>query len=190
MLRDLTTYREALEKRFGKTNARYLHSLSVADVSKTLAKRFGVSEQEAYLAGLLHDWEKNKPLPEVIKKAKQLGIDKRYPAPALHGPLAAKTLKAIFPELSEEVLSAIKKHTVADADMSDLDKIVFLADAIEPLRKDTPEIQHVRKRATSVSLDELYQEAFIASLIYVLQKKQPVSSESIELYNQLVQHRA
>ena len=185
-------YQEALKERFGPQNKRYLHSLGVAETASYLAEKHNLDPQAASIAGLLHDWEKNKTVEEVLKAARAEGLEKllkTQPAPVLHGPLAAHTLPKRFPELTPNILRAIAKHTTGARQMSPLDKVIFIADAIEPHRLNTPSIAHIRELAETASLDELYEEAFVTSIQYVLQKRQVLSLKSVELYNQLVQEQ-
>lgn len=182
----MNRYEEALRKRFGATNKRYLHSLRVAKTAYELAKRYGVSEDDAFIAGLLHDWEKNKSVAEVVTAARIEGLSSTQPAPVLHGPLAAITLQKAFPELNDAILSAIAKHTTGARYMSNLDKVVFVADAIEFGRANNERLNYLRELAKTASLDDLFLETFIISLEYVLEKHQQLSLESIALYNELI----
>ena len=123
---------------YHKNPKRFAHSISVGHCAETLAQAYGADMLSARVAGILHDWEKLLPDAETIELAERFRIQTAAPyqkiVGLLHGPLAAKTLPAIYPWLSEQILSAIQKHTAGDYQMSKLDKILYVADLIEPLR--------------------------------------------------------
>ena len=129
---DYDKYEELLKKRLSKK--RFQHSMNVAEESFRLAEKYGADKQRCYLAGMLHDIMKEE-LPE---KLKQYVMDSGLsPDPA---EIAAKSLwhgiaggYYIREELGiedEEIISAVRYHTVGCARMSVMEKIVFLADMI------------------------------------------------------------
>jgi len=111
--------------------ARFEHTLGVEYTAAALAMVHGADIEKAELAGLLHDC------------AKHLYDDTKV-SPAFHAPEVAQELYGID---DPEILSAIKWHTTGKADMSLLDKIIFVADFIEPGRKNIPILDTVRKVA-------------------------------------------
>ena len=117
---------------------RYAHSLSVADTAAMLARRWGMDEKKAYLAGLLHDFEHYKSGEEMLSAALLYGLpvgDAELETPLLlHGPLAAKVLQDDYGCDDPEILEAIRYHTVPHTKMGDLAKIIYLADIVEPTR--------------------------------------------------------
>ena len=100
---------------YHKNSKRFAHSISVGHCAETLAQTYGADMFSARVAGILHDWEKLLPDAETIELAERFRIQTEAPyqkiVGLLHGPLAAKTLPAIYPWLSEQILSAIQKHT-------------------------------------------------------------------------------
>ena len=75
--------------------------------------------------------------------------------PLLHGPVAARELPELFPELPAGVFQAVARHTTAACDMTPLDMVVFVADAIEPGRRgDYAEV--LRDLVGEVNLDQLF----------------------------------
>ena len=125
---------------------RYEHSLSVAKTAESMAIRYGADPFLARCAGILHDWDKVLSADEQVKRAIELGVDMgvdlELVQPLLHGLTAALTLPTRYPKLPPEIFRAISLHTVGSADMTALDKILFVADGIEPLRKPAPAIHH------------------------------------------------
>ena len=128
--------------------SRYQHTLNVAQLAVKMAEREGVSREKAEIASLLHDMARNLPVDEMNRMAGELGLPDRYrDNPNLvHSKLAADMAKREFGIEDEDMLNAILYHTTGRPGMSTLEKIVFLADAIEPGRK-SPGVQEIRKMA-------------------------------------------
>ncbi len=177
---------------YDKNPKRFAHSLSVGRCAETLARVYDADTFGARIAGILHDWEKLLSDAETLELAEHFRIHTEAPyqkiVGLLHGPLAAKTLPAIYPWLSEEVLSAIQKHTAGDYQMSKLDKILYVADLIEPLRPDFEAVKVAREvYLQGGSLDELYESAFCGVMRYVISSRSYLYPNSIALYNEMIE---
>lgn len=177
---------------YHKNPKRFAHSISVGHCAETLAQVYGADMFSARVAGILHDWEKLLPDAETIELAERFRIQTEAPyqkiVGLLHGPLAAKTLPAIYPWLSEQILSAIQKHTTGDRQMSKLDKILYVADLIEPLRPDFEAVVTAREvYLQGGSLDELYESAFCGVMRYVISSRSYLYPNSIALYNEMIE---
>jgi len=117
---------------------RYAHVVRVARAAELLAQRHGMSTHKARLAGMLHDLARLYPPARLIAECemRQMTIDafeREHPI-VLHARLGACIAQEAFAVHDPEILSAIAKHTVADAEMSPLDCVLFLADGLEPGR--------------------------------------------------------
>lgn len=133
---------------------RYVHSLGVADEAKRLAALYGADEEKAYLAGLLHDCAKETDEP--VKRCRDFGVElddimKRNKG-LIHGPLGAEIARADFGIDDEEILGAIRWHTVGKAGMTLLEKIIYIADMTEKNR-DFEGVEELREAVNS-DLDE------------------------------------
>lgn len=132
---------------------RYEHCLRVADVARELAGIYEVDLEKAYLAGLVHDIAKEFSVEE-----NQYYINK-YGLPIIeeefkrieHSFVGAVYLKEMY-DLDDDILEAVRVHTVGSMKMSLLDKIVFVADKIEP-NKDYLGIEEERRLAR-IDIDE------------------------------------
>ncbi|MGE5380342.1 MAG: bis(5'-nucleosyl)-tetraphosphatase (symmetrical) YqeK [Methylocystaceae bacterium] len=128
--------RDIIEKRLSPH--RFQHSLGVASAAAKLAAQHGEDQQKAELAGLLHDYAKNLDAPTLIAVAEYLGIElaaeDRLLPDLLHGPVGALLVKQDLGLQDQQILAAISSHTMGGLSMSNLDKIIFLADMIEPGR--------------------------------------------------------
>lgn len=192
---------EVFEKPFGNRNykrmkhllmkrvspSRYVHSLSVAKTARSLAKTYGYDDRVARMAGLLHDWDKGL-LPEHLKKRiADYHIDiPEETADAmpwiLHGLTAAEVLADQFPEFGTEVFDAIRYHTVAVPEMSDLAMIVFVADKVEPTHE-VSEYKQLAKQVGKISLEELFFEVQKAGLVYLINANKPITDNTIKAWN-------
>ena len=119
---------------------RYLHSLGVADEAKKLAAVYGENEERSYLAGLLHDCAKELPpenMADILLDKYNVETDElaRIMPKLLHGPLGACMAKDEYGVDDDGIYDAIWCHTTGKPDMTLLEKIIYIADYIEPLRE-------------------------------------------------------
>lgn len=129
---DYDQYERLLHERLSKK--RFVHSMNVAEECFKLAERHGADKQRSYLAGMLHDIMK-EDLPE---RQKQYTVDSGlFPDPAelatralWHGIAGGYYVREILKIDDDEVIRAIRYHTVGCARMSVLEKIVYLGDMI------------------------------------------------------------
>ncbi len=130
---------------------RYIHTLGVMEEAKKLARVYGVSEEKAEIAGLLHDCAKDYPNQLKINLCKEYHVkldDFLLNQPELiHSFLGAEVAKRVYQVQDSEILNSIKYHTTGKPDMSALEKIIYVADGIEPNRKDTEFIKNIRELA-------------------------------------------
>lgn len=117
---------------------RLLHSLGSAHCAAELAKKFGLDEKKAYIAGLLHDCAKCIDKDKMHQLAKKIDLDEceRNNFKVVHAPVSAYLAENEFGIKDKEILSAIRLHTVGRVNMSLFEKIIYLADKIEPNTRD------------------------------------------------------
>ncbi len=128
--------------------SRLIHTYGVRDTAVHLAKLYGADPEKAELAALYHDsyrWLKGDEMNACIKK---LGLPMRYiDNPSLaHSKIAAIMIQRDFGETDPDIINAVCFHTTGRENMSLLEKIVYLADAIEPNR-DYPAVEEIRSLA-------------------------------------------
>jgi predicted HD superfamily hydrolase involved in NAD metabolism len=118
--------------------SRYKHSLGVRDSAVALAQKYKVDEEKARLAGLIHDCAKNLKDEEILNLFREQDLEISeicFKAPQImHGLAGAIIAKNIFKVIDEEILNAITYHTTGRKNMTVLEKIIYLADFIEPSR--------------------------------------------------------
>jgi predicted HD superfamily hydrolase involved in NAD metabolism len=169
---------------------RYRHILGVAATARELAVRFGADPDKAELAGLLHDAAREWPDIDLLHKAREWGFEVGYleemaPMPCLHAPLGAEVARREFAVTDGDVLAAISHHTLGGEDMTLLDKIVFLADSIEPGRGDADYLADVRKIART-DLDAACLASINHTFVYLLRTGQPMHPRSCMARNWLI----
>ena len=131
------------------SKSRYEHTLGVEFTAAAMAMKFGEDIDRAELAGLLHDCAKcvddEEKLEECQKyKVKITDVEKRNPF-LIHSKLGAVYAKEKYGVKDDEILSAIRYHTTGRPDMTLLEKIIFIADYIEPKRDKAKNLTEIRK---------------------------------------------
>ena len=167
---------------------RYRHSLGVAATAARLASKNKVDPEQARLAGLLHDYARDLPGRELLALAAGAGLvtcelERRLPV-LLHGPVGALLIKQDLGLTDRAILQAVARHTVGAVAMTTLDKIIYLADAIEPERR-FPGVEELRRLA-SMDLDQALLKAFESSIFYLLGKGQPLHPATVEARNYIL----
>jgi predicted HD superfamily hydrolase involved in NAD metabolism len=129
---------------------RYVHSLGVAQSCFDLAQKYGYDAQKAYLVGLLHDCAKNIPKQEQIGICHKNNIQLDEIELITNGLIHAKTGVAVarieFGLTDPELLDAISYHATGRENMTLIEKIVYLADMIDPSRA-FGNLEELRKEA-------------------------------------------
>ena len=168
---------------------RYRHSLGVADTAVFLARRFGVNEEKAYIAGLLHDcareYSNDSMKEEAVRRNIPIGAVEDAMPLLLHAYIGARRIAECYGVEDEEIAQAVWRHTVGGADMTDLDKIIYFADMIEPNRE-YPEVEELRQFAREKSLDEMLLKGLSESIIFVVQKGSLVHHDTVRARNEIL----
>ncbi|GAQ26001.1 bis(5'-nucleosyl)-tetraphosphatase (symmetrical) YqeK [Tepidanaerobacter syntrophicus] len=160
---------------------RFLHSIGVMETAEKLALRYGANVNKAKIAGLLHDCARGMSEELQLKLAQDFGIlldDIEIREKVLiHGPLGAELAKRDYGIYDEQILHAIKIHTTGDENMDILDKVIFIADFIEPSRC-FPDVEKLRRVAFQ-DLDDTMVKAFDSTIRYVLTKRSLLHPKTI-----------
>lgn len=183
----LEQMKEELKKRL-KPN-RFRHSLGVEETAVFLADRFGVDEEQARVAGLLHDCAREFRNEDMVKEAEKRGIaigevERSMPL-LLHADIGAQRVREIYGVDDKDVSQAIARHTVGGPQMTKLDKIIWYADMIEPGR-DFPGVDELRKLAKTASLDEMLLAGLSHSIIFVVKKGHLVHPATVLARNEIL----
>lgn len=167
---------------------RYRHSLGVAETAAQLAEKFGEDIERAVTAGLLHDILRDEDDNAIMMICKNYGIEPDQVEKAapnlLHGKAGAEKCREFWGVTDEVVLNAIRCHTTGRREMTVLDKILFMADMIEPGRS-CPGVEYLRQLAFS-DLDQAVIAGLDSTIRYVLARGLLIHPSSIEARNCLL----
>ncbi len=145
----LNNIRKALYKELDKD--RFYHTMGVMYTAASMAMSHDVDIEKALYAGLLHDCAKCIPDLNKLKLAKKYGLKVSKTEEAnpglLHAKLGAYLAREKYKIKDQDIINAIASHTTGRPDMSPLEKIVYIADYIEPGRKPLPNMPEVRPLA-------------------------------------------
>ncbi|MGG1516233.1 bis(5'-nucleosyl)-tetraphosphatase (symmetrical) YqeK [Paenibacillus oryzisoli] len=167
---------------------RWLHTLGVMETSVMLAERFGGDAEKADLAAILHDYCKYWPVQEQAKIIRENGLPQDlldFDKELWHSHAGAFIAQSQFGIDDEEVLDAIRYHTSGRENMTLLDKIVCLADYMEPGR-DFPGVDNIRELAKT-SLEQALIAGFDSTISFLLAKGKRIYPLTVLTRNDLLQ---
>lgn len=166
---------------------RYEHSLRVMETSIKLANIYGVDIDKASKAALLHDCGKLLSRINLLKMANSFGIildSVMEDNPDLiHGPLGAKIAEVVYKVEDREILDAIYYHTTGRENMTLLDKIIYIADYIEPNRN-FPGLKEIRELAF-IDIDQSIMKAMDNSILFLIKTEKLIHLDTIKARNYL-----
>ena len=167
---------------------RFQHTLGVASTAVKLAKKYGADPDQAELAGILHDyckyWDKER-MRSIIEENEQISSDLlRYDKELWHAPVGAIVVKKELGIADPIVLDAIAYHTSGRSGMGLLEKILWLADYIEPGRH-FPGVEEVRELAEN-NLDGALIKAVGNTILFLVKQKKRIYPLTLETYNDLI----
>ena len=170
---ELSAIQEKLQNTLKKK--RFEHTLGVRYTAGAMAMCHGVDLKKAQLAGVLHDCAKQYSDEQLLSIAKKNNIEittaeKRMPQ-LLHAKVGAFFAKSEYGIEDEEILNAIRFHTMGKPKMTKLEKIIFIADYIEPNRKMLENLPKCRKLAFEDLDDAMYE--ILKNTLEYLKTKEP-----------------
>ena len=186
-------YEEIIEDMRGRISPkRFAHILGVARAAMALADRYGEPVEHAYVAGLLHDCAKELPLSTIQQLVDEAGIrvDRELyrNGALLHGVAGAVMATDRYGVTDPDILEAIRVHTTGKLSMSQLDKIIFLADYIEETR-DFPGVDELRRLAFQ-DLDRAVLAGYDNTIRHLLDQGIPIYFKTILGRNDMVRQIA
>ena len=162
------------------------HSICVAKAAVELARRWGVDENKAYTAGMLHDIMKDTPREKQLKYMQEFGIilsDIQKKTPKIwHQMCGAAYLEHRLGIQDRDILDAVRYHTTGRAGMSLLEKVIFTADYISDDR-DYDGVEELRKAAFR-SLEEAMLIGLSFTVEDLASQKLPIASDTFMAYNE------
>ncbi|MGL4361970.1 MAG: nicotinate-nucleotide adenylyltransferase [Cellulosilyticaceae bacterium] len=183
-IRKMTEY---VKKQLSK--ARYEHTRGVIDRAIELGNIYNIDIDKLFISALFHDVAKEFSKEQIIELCKKYNLTmdefEMKHIEVNHGKLGAAILENEWKIKDEELLNSIRSHTVGRHGMSDIEKIIFLADMTEYGRKTFPALEKIR-RLSEIDLNCAMYEALVTSKEYVgdilKQDVHPITNELIEVY--------
>ncbi len=177
-------YNNMVEKiRSALSPRRFIHTLGVVETAVKIAKVYYIDIEQAKIAALLHDCVKDYPHSLQIQLCKEFHIPldetmKKNPE-LIHSFLGAEIAKREYEVEDSYILDAIRYHTTGRANMTLLDKIIFLSDYIEPNRTSFIGLENVRSLAYT-HLDQAVYQALLLTIEYIKEQKKPLHPRTLE----------
>lgn len=164
---------------------RLKHTYSVVNEAKKLAAHYGCDSEKAEIAALFHDMYRSTPVSVLNMYVRQLGLPKTImDNPNLsHGKIASVIMKRDYGVEDIEILNAVAYHTTGRSGMSLLEKIIFLADAIEPGRN-YPMVDEIRRLAY-IDIDKACISSLERTVEYIKEIGEYLDPDTINAINDL-----
>ena len=186
MNEQIITFRKQLKHKLDPM--RYEHSVSVSYTCIALAMRYDYDIRKAELAGLMHDCAKRYTDNELIAKCRKHDIaltDAELSAPAvIHAKYGAWMAEHKYGIHDEEILEAIRCHTTGKPDMGTLDKILYVADYMEPRRDKASNLAQMRHLAF-LDLDQTVFQILESTLDYLTKKGSLIDPMTVQAYESI-----
>ena len=165
---------------------RYQHTLGVMHTAACLAIRYGEDMEKALIAGLLHDCAKCIPGQVKISMCEKAGIEisdiERKNTGLLHAELGAYVAQLEYDVTDADILRSIRSHTTGRPGMSLLEKIIYIADYMEPGRRELPNMADVRRLAFE-DIDQCLFRILKDSLVYLKSRDFAIDPMTEKTYN-------
>ncbi|MBS4173607.1 bis(5'-nucleosyl)-tetraphosphatase (symmetrical) YqeK [Bacillus sp. FJAT-49736] len=169
------------------TEKRYVHTVGVMETAIELARMYGADEKKAEISAIFHDYAKFRPLDEMKRIIRDQHFDPRllkFNPELWHAPVGAYLVEKEVGITDSEILSGIRYHTSGRIGMSLLDKIIYLADYIEPGRT-FPGVEEARQLAQE-GLDKAIIYSVRNTIQHLLNRNQTVFPDTVDFYNDLL----
>ena len=167
---------------------RFEHSLGVAEKSIELAQKFNLNIEKAEIAGLLHDCAKclsKEELINIITNFINVEQCEMINPKTFHAPAGVYIAQKEFNIQDEEILSAIRWHTIGHRNMTDFEKIIFIADKIEK-RTRPIEYREPIEKALEKGLDYALLICYGNTIKSLVDRNLKICGQTIEIYNNLL----
>lgn len=179
-------YTEILRGRL--TERRFIHSLNVADSARELAEIYGCDPDKAYTAGLIHDCCKDEPaglqLSYMLGNGAELIECEINTAKLYHSICGSVYIQKEFGIDDVEIINAVRYHTTGRANMSVLEKVIFIADFISAER-DYNGVEIMREKAKR-SLDEAIVEGLSFTIKDLIDAGRIIHPDTLGAYNDAI----
>ncbi|MCD7740490.1 MAG: bis(5'-nucleosyl)-tetraphosphatase (symmetrical) YqeK [Candidatus Gastranaerophilales bacterium] len=180
---------EEIKEKLEKTLSyeRYIHSIGTMEKAMQLAEEFNSDIEKAQLAGLLHDCAKCLSTEELETFKDNFEEYEKLSVKTWHAPAGAFIARRDYAITDEQILSAIRWHTIGKKNMTDFEKIIFIADKIEPRTRETEFRQKIEKALNKRhNLNDAMLKSFKITIKSLLKRKLPICFQTVDVYNDLL----
>lgn len=170
------------------TEHRFRHTQGVVQEAVRLARHYGADEHKAEVAGWVHDYAKQWPAERLRDYLLRFGLPRElldYDKELWHAPVGAIAIQLDLGIQDLEVIEAVRYHTTGRAGMSLLEKVVCLADYMEPGRK-FEGVEEIRQLAYQ-DLDLALCRALAGTIGFLASRHKPIHPDTLDAYNHLAQ---
>ena len=167
---------------------RYEHSVGTAEYAQFLAKKYGLNEKKCYIAGLLHDCAKCFPeekMLDILKNYTDANEEELQNPKTWHAPVSSYIANKVFKVEDEEILSAIRWHTLGKIEMSTFEKVIFLSDKVE-LKTRKKEYSQLIRDSIDNGLDEAMLICYKETIKSLIDRGLTICPLTIDIYNKLI----
>ena len=167
---------------------RYEHSLGTAECAEQLAMKYNLDTEKAFFTGLIHDCAKCLPKEKTLEILNMLELEEGESEnpKTHHAPVGAYIAKKEFNVEDEEILSAIRWHTIGKINMSDFEKIIFLADKIETRTRPKEYREPIVKALEENGIDAALLQCYKNTIQSLIDRKLTICTQTIDIYNELL----
>ena len=169
---------------------RYEHSLGTAECASELAEQYGLDKEKAYLTGLIHDCAKclsKDELLEIMHNMEGIDNDEYLNPKTHHAPAGAEVAKKVFNIKYYEILSAIRWHTLGKTGMNNFEKVIFIADKIEPRTRTEDYVQPIREALKEDNgLNKALFVCYKNTIKSLVDRELRICPATIDVYNELL----
>ena len=170
---------------------RFKHSIAVSEKAVELAVLYGADVEKAYIAGLLHDIQKNLSEAEQLlffsDSAIMLTDVEKASSKVWHAISGAEYIKNELKISDFDIINAVRYHTTGRSGMSILEKVIYIADFTSADRN-YPDVDILREIVKN-DLDEGVIYALRHTIVSLATKMQPIHPDTLDAYNQLLSDR-
>ncbi len=167
------------------STSRYLHTIRVAETAVEIARLYNINITQVNCAAMLHDITKEKSVEWQRKMLEKNDVTDHYllnVVPIMHAYTGALYVKEQFGIVDQNVLEAIKYHTIGNINMNDIAKVVYIADYIEPKRCQE-NVDKIRKLVGCSSLNSIIKAIIENEMEYFRKMNKELHPDTLELYN-------
>lgn len=171
---------------------RFEHTLSVAYTAANLAACHGADTEKALVAGMLHDCAKGMPDHKLLELCEKHHIpvskEERKKPSLLHAKIGSYLAHKKYKVTDSNILNAVCYHTTGRPAMTLLEKIIFVADYMEPGRRQAPRLEQIRRMSYN-DLDQAVLMILEDTLAYLQESSSVIDQTTQETYNYYLKNR-